>query len=77
MHLLGGDADPATDGGASMIWLGNRLKMHAISNISSHILSGMRHETLNEIGWETAVSDFAAWCNQVCGRQGGKGGTEA
>lgn len=77
VHLLGGDADPATDGGASMIWLGNRLKMHAISNISSHILSGMRHETLNEIGWETAVSDFAAWCNQVCGRQGGKGGTEA
>ncbi len=51
VHLLGGDADPATDGGASMIWLGNRLKMHAISNISSHILSGMRHETLNEIGW--------------------------
>ena len=77
VHLLGGGADPATNGGASMIWLGNRLKSHAISHISTHILSDMRHETLNEIGWETAVSDFAAWSDRVCGRQGGKGGTEA
>ncbi len=77
VHLLGGSADPATDGGASLTWLGNQLKLHAISNISTCIHSGMRHETLNEIGWETAVSDFIAWCNRACGRQGGKGGTEA
>lgn len=77
VHLLGGGADPATGGGTSVLWLGNRLKSHAISNISTHILSGMRHETLNEIGWETAVSEFAAWCHRAGGRQGGKGGTEA
>lgn len=68
IHLIGGGRDPATDNGKAMSWLSNHLKKAGFSHISLTIYQDMRHETLNEIGAATAISDFADWCRQVTAR---------
>lgn len=65
IHLVGGGKDPATDGGKAIRWLSNRLKKAGFSHITTVIYPDMRHETLNEIGADAAIADFAAWCEQI------------
>jgi alpha-beta hydrolase superfamily lysophospholipase len=65
IHLVGGDQDPATNKGKAVLWLSKRLKGMSFSRISTVIYQDMRHETLNEIGAETAVADFANWCDEA------------
>ncbi|WP_312362922.1 alpha/beta hydrolase [Ensifer sp.] len=65
VHLVGGSADPSTENGNAVRWLGERMKARGMTNVSVTIHEGMRHETLNEIGREKAAADFAAWCQQA------------
>lgn len=65
VHLVGGCADPSTENGNAVRWLGERMKARGMTNVSVTIHEGMRHETLNEIGREKAAADFAAWCQQA------------
>lgn len=65
IHLVGGGKDPATDNGKAISWLSNHLKSAGFSHVTTIIHPDMRHETLNEIGADQAVSDFADWCEKV------------
>lgn len=65
IHLCGGGKDPATINGKAVLWLSKRLKSQGFSRISTQIYQDMRHETLNEIGAEAAIADFAHWCDEA------------
>ncbi|MQW02284.1 alpha/beta fold hydrolase [Sinorhizobium medicae] len=62
VHLAGGSADPSTFDGEAVRWLGSRMKAQGMSDVTTTIHQGMRHETLNEVGREQATEEFAAWC---------------
>jgi alpha-beta hydrolase superfamily lysophospholipase len=63
IHLVGGGQDPATSKGKAVFWLSKRLKSQGFSRISTEIYQDLRHETLNEIGAEKPIADFARWCD--------------
>ncbi len=65
IHLVGGGKDPATDGAKAITWLAKHLEKAGFSRITTEIYPDMRHETLNEIGAEEAISNFADWCKRV------------
>lgn len=65
IHLVGGGRDPATDNGKAVTWLSNHLKAAGFSRITTQIYQDMRHETLNEIGADAAIAEFADWCDAV------------
>jgi alpha-beta hydrolase superfamily lysophospholipase len=65
IHLVGGGEDPATEGGKAIVWLSNHLKAAGFSRITTQIYRDMRHETLNEVGAEAAISAFADWCDEA------------
>ncbi|MDI7863759.1 alpha/beta hydrolase [Rhizobiaceae bacterium n13] len=64
IHLVGGGQDPATDRGSAIAWLANHLKNAGFSNITVKIYQDMRHETLNEVGRDAAIAEFADWCQK-------------
>lgn len=64
-HLVGGGRDPATAGGKAIDWLAASLKKAGFSRITKEIYQDARHETLNDIGAETAIRGFVAWCAKV------------
>jgi alpha-beta hydrolase superfamily lysophospholipase len=68
IHLVGGRQDPATDHAKAVEWLANRLKNMGFSHMTATIYPDMRHETLNEIGADRAMSAFADWCDRVAKR---------
>ncbi|MDO9414595.1 alpha/beta hydrolase [Pararhizobium sp.] len=71
IHLVGGGEDPSTEKGAALLWLAARMKVAGLAHVTSRIYDTMRHETLNEIGRESAIDDFTAWCiAQVGAHQG-------
>jgi alpha-beta hydrolase superfamily lysophospholipase len=65
IHLVGGGKDPATDNARAISWLAKHLKKAGFSRITTEIYPDMRHETINEIGAEEAISNFAKWCKSV------------
>ncbi|MFT4002024.1 MAG: alpha/beta hydrolase [Rhizobium sp.] len=65
IHLVGGGKDPATDNAKAISWLAGHLKKAGFSHITTDIYPDMRHETLNEIGADQAISRFADWCKKV------------
>lgn len=65
VHLTGGAADPSTEGGKAMAWLDRELAAAGLVSRTLVIHEGMRHETLNEIGREQAISGFIDWCDRV------------
>lgn len=67
IHLVGGGADPSTQNGAVIRWLGDRMKARGMTDVTVTVHQAMRHETLNEIGREKATTDFAAWCLAAIG----------
>ncbi|WEX86216.1 alpha/beta hydrolase [Sinorhizobium garamanticum] len=69
VHLVGGSADPSTSNGAAIRWLAGRMKARGMTDVTVTIHDGMRHETLNEIGREKAIEDFAAWCQKAVDRK--------
>ncbi|AFL53065.1 alpha-beta hydrolase superfamily lysophospholipase [Sinorhizobium fredii] len=69
VHLVGGSADPSTMNGDAIGWLGRRMKARGMTDVTVTIYQGMRHETLNEIGRETATEDFVRWCLEAVGAE--------
>lgn len=65
--LVSGDQDAATNDGQEIVWLAERFREAGFSHVEHTIYKGMRHETLNEIGWQAVAADFAAWCGRVVG----------
>ncbi|KQV82843.1 alpha/beta hydrolase [Rhizobium sp. Root1220] len=65
IHLVGGGRDPATANGKAIVWLSKHLKAAGFSRITTQIYQDMRHETLNEIGADAAISAFADWCDDA------------
>ncbi|NTF32473.1 alpha/beta fold hydrolase [Rhizobium skierniewicense] len=63
--LVSGDQDAATNDGKEIVWLGQQFRAAGFTDVEDKIYAGMRHETLNEIGWEVPASDFAAWARNV------------
>lgn len=65
VYLVGGGEDPATRNGREMRWLEKRLRQADLTDVTTTIYPQMRHETLNEIGYQTAIADFARWCSII------------
>jgi alpha-beta hydrolase superfamily lysophospholipase len=64
-NLLGGDEDPATEGGKTVLDLDRRLKAQGLENITARIMTNTRHETLNEVDRDQTTKDFIVWLDQV------------
>jgi alpha-beta hydrolase superfamily lysophospholipase len=60
-HLVGGEEDPATEGGAAVRTLSGRLAAMGFSNPETRIYAGTRHESLNELNRNLIMADFVAW----------------
>lgn len=63
--LVSGNEDAATNNGREIVWLAQQFRSAGFTDVTDHIYPGMRHETLNEIGWEVPAADFAAWTRKV------------
>jgi alpha-beta hydrolase superfamily lysophospholipase len=59
--LVGGENDPATNGGKAVEELAKRMRRMGFSNLQSRICGQTRHESLNELNRDVITSDFAAW----------------
>ena len=68
VHLVGGSQDPATDDGKAVRHLADRLKRSGLTDVTCEILDGFRHETINEVGRDKAMADFADWLDRVCAK---------
>jgi alpha-beta hydrolase superfamily lysophospholipase len=64
-NLVGGENDPATDGGKAVAHLAKRMRRMGFSNLVSTIYPQTRHESLNEINRDQVMTDFAAWLDGV------------
>lgn len=64
LHLIGGEDDPATEGGKAVTALAERLRKQGLSDVTVHVLSHFRHETVNEIGAEAEINKFTDWIDQ-------------
>jgi alpha-beta hydrolase superfamily lysophospholipase len=60
-NLVGGEKDPASDGGKSVLALANRLKRMGFSNLNTTVYADTRHESLNELNRDLITADFAGW----------------
>ncbi len=63
--LVGGEKDPATDGGKAISNLAGRMRAMGFSNLVSKIYAQTRHESLNEVNRDIVMEDFAAWADDV------------
>ena len=62
---VGGEGDPATDGGRTVTALAQRLKAQGFSNLVSTIYTETRHESLNEVNRNLIMEEFAAWARRI------------
>ena len=64
-NLVGGEKDPASNGGKAVTDLAGRLTRMGFSNFVSKVYPETRHESLNEVNRDTIIDDFAEWadCN--------------
>jgi alpha-beta hydrolase superfamily lysophospholipase len=65
INLVGGEKDPATDGGKAVKLLAERLKRMGFSNLNSTIYADTRHESLNELNRDMILQDFMTWLDQT------------
>lgn len=65
LHLVGGEKDPATNGGKAVETLARRLATMGFSSVSSKIYPQTRHESLNEINRDEVTADFALWAGGI------------
>lgn len=68
--LISGNEDAATNNGREIVWLAQQFRSAGFTDVTDRIYPGMRHETLNEIGWEVPAADFAAWTRKVTETEG-------
>jgi alpha-beta hydrolase superfamily lysophospholipase len=67
VSLVGGEKDPATDGGRAVRNLASRMRRMGFSNLVSTIYPETRHESLNELNRNIIMDDFAAWADRLFG----------
>lgn len=65
VQLVGGQNDPATDGGKAVKWLAERMKSVGFSATELTILPNTRHESLNEINRLDAMNLFVEWADRI------------
>lgn len=63
--LVGGQRDPATDGGKAVERLAARMRAMGFSNLRSRIYAETRHESLNELNRDIVTADFAEWARDA------------
>ncbi len=70
VHLLGGGADPATDGGTGVARLGERLRRAGSRDVTTRVVPGARHETLNETDTyrDPALRSLTLWLERIAPR---------
>ncbi len=61
IYLLGGETDPATNGGREIEWLSRHLQKHDLKRVTSRIWPKTRHETLKDLVRKEAMAEFALW----------------
>lgn len=66
-NLVGGEQDPATEGGKTVRHLYKRLKRARFKDLSFEILKDYRHETLMELDREARMRAFADWLDRITG----------
>jgi alpha-beta hydrolase superfamily lysophospholipase len=69
LNLVGGQKDPATNGGRAVLDLAARLKRMGFSDVTTRIYAETRHESLNEVNRDTITEEFADWAAAVAARQ--------
>jgi len=65
VYLVGGAEDPATNNGREIRWLGQRMLDIGMTDVETTVYEGMRHETLNEVDREKAITDFLTWLDNL------------
>lgn len=70
LHLLGGERDPATDGGKAVSHLKGRLDRLGFTAVDCTILPETRHESLNETNREETTRRFLEWARETVARAG-------
>lgn len=65
INLVGGGADPSTDGGGAVDALAGRLRQIGFADVVATVYPHTRHESLNEINRDAIMQDFAAWLDHV------------
>jgi len=65
LHIVGGENDPATDGGKATQDLAGRLRAMGFSNLVSKVYPQTRHESLNEVNRDIIMQDFADWADST------------
>ena len=65
IHLIGGAEDPATDKGAAVTWLAEKMAKAGLTNVTAEILADTRHETLNENNRDQSMAGFVAWLDRM------------
>jgi alpha-beta hydrolase superfamily lysophospholipase len=61
LHLIGGDRDPATDGGKAVAALASRLKRLGFNAVKSRVLPETRHESLNDTISREITGEVIDW----------------
>ncbi|MGN6765026.1 MAG: alpha/beta fold hydrolase [Rhizobiaceae bacterium] len=64
-HLVGGEKDPATDGGKAVRDLDALLRRLGFSSVAASVYPGTRHESLNEVNRDKVMVDFVEWANGI------------
>lgn len=62
-HIIGGENDPATNGGKAITQLATRLDRMGFSNLFSKVYAETRHESLNEVNRHVIMAQFADWAD--------------
>ena len=68
IDFVGGESDPATNGGKAVTALASRMQAMGFSNLVSTIYAQTRHESLNELNRDLIMEDFAAWARHAVAR---------
>ena len=64
-NLVGGEKDPATDGGKAVDRSCSAHEADGIFESRSTVYAETRHESLNEVNRNIIMQDFAAWADRI------------
>lgn len=64
-NLVGGERDPASDGGKAVENLARRMRRMGFSNLVTKVYPETRHESLNEVNRDIITDAFADWADGV------------
>ncbi|MGI6852371.1 alpha/beta fold hydrolase [Mesorhizobium sp. 1B3] len=65
--LVGGEKDPASNGGKAVEALAERMRRLGFSNLYSKVYAETRHESLNELNRDVITRDFVRWLAGAAG----------